>query len=136
MPARPQRVNQNGVFLLGPTVMEYGSEAQKARFLPPLASGETIWAQAWSEPGAGSDLAALRAKAKREGDVYVIFWTKKPGRCEQLLPIGVLVCFAQAKKTDVIKVCLLSWCRWDAKGVTVRPIAQLDGREGFAEIFF
>ena len=49
----PGRVNQNGIFLLGPTLMDYGSEAQKARFLPPMASGEEVWSQAWSEPQAG-----------------------------------------------------------------------------------
>jgi len=47
----PLRVSQNGIFLLAPTIMEYGTEAQKTRFLPPMASGDEIWAQAWSEPG-------------------------------------------------------------------------------------
>ena len=68
----PLRVSQNGIFLLAPTIMEYGTEAQKSRFLPPMASGEEIWAQAWSEPGAGSDMAAIRTKAVRDGDEYVI----------------------------------------------------------------
>ena len=62
----PLRVSQNGIFLLAPTIMEYGTEAQKARFLPPMASGEEIWAQAWSENGAGSDMAAIRTKAVRD----------------------------------------------------------------------
>ena len=63
----PVRVNQNGIFLLGPTLMEYGSAEQKARFLPRMATGEDIWAQAWSEPNAGSDMAAIRSKATRGG---------------------------------------------------------------------
>ena len=54
----PGRVNQNGIFLLGPTIMEIGTPEQKARFLPTMASGEIVWAQAWSEPNAGSDLAS------------------------------------------------------------------------------
>ena len=68
----PGRVNQNGIFLLGPTLMEYGTPEQKARFLPRMAAGDDIWAQGWSEPGAGSDMAAIRTKAIRDGDHYVI----------------------------------------------------------------
>ncbi len=70
--AAPLRVNQNGIFLLGPTLMEFGTPAQKARYLPQMAAGEEIWAQAWSEPQSGSDLAALRATAVRDGDSYVL----------------------------------------------------------------
>src|SRR5215468_3825858 len=68
----PGRVNQNGIFLLGPTLMEYGTPAQKARFLTPMANGEIMWCQGWSEPNAGSDMAAIRTKAIRDGDHYVI----------------------------------------------------------------
>jgi alkylation response protein AidB-like acyl-CoA dehydrogenase len=57
----PGRVNQNGIFLLGPTIMEVGTDEQKMRFLPTMASSEIVWAQAWSEPNAGSDLAAIRS---------------------------------------------------------------------------
>ncbi|MEE8508172.1 MAG: acyl-CoA dehydrogenase family protein, partial [Myxococcota bacterium] len=72
----PGRVNQNGIFLLGPTIMEYGSDAQKARFLRKMASSEEIWAQGWSEPNAGSDMAAIQATARRDGDHYVIHGQK------------------------------------------------------------
>src|SRR5437868_14343897 len=68
----PGRVNQNGIFLLGPTLIEFGTPEQKARFLPAMAAGKDIWAQAWSEPQAGSDLAAVRSTATREGDEYVL----------------------------------------------------------------
>ena len=68
----PGRVNQNGLFLFGPTLMEYGTAQQKARYLPRLAAGDDIWAQAWSEPQAGSDMAAIRSTATRVGDEYVI----------------------------------------------------------------
>ena len=68
----PLRANQNGIFLLGPTLMEFGTPEQKARYLPPMAAGEEMWAQAWSEPQAGSDMAAIRATATREGDEYVL----------------------------------------------------------------
>ena len=62
----PGRVNQNGLFLLAPTLMEFGSDELKQRFLPPMAAGDEIWAQGWSEPNAGSDLAALRSRADRD----------------------------------------------------------------------
>ena len=60
----PGRVSQNGIFLLGPTMLEYGTEAQKARYLPPMAAGDEIWCQGWSEPDAGSDLAGIRSRAR------------------------------------------------------------------------
>ena len=68
----PGRVNQNGIFLLGPTIMEYGTEEQKARYLPKMASSEEVWGQGWSEPNAGSDMAAIQATAVRQGDHYVV----------------------------------------------------------------
>ncbi|MDT7798668.1 MAG: hypothetical protein QOI78_2101, partial [Actinomycetota bacterium] len=61
----PVRVGQNGIFLLAPTMWEFATEAQKDRFMLRMARGEDIWAQGWSEPGAGSDLAALRSRADR-----------------------------------------------------------------------
>ena len=73
----PLRVNQNGIFLLGPTLMEYGTDEQKARFLPQMAASEDIWAQAWSEPGAGSDMAAIRSTGRIEGDDRDLF-TRAP----------------------------------------------------------
>src|SRR6202046_2413342 len=61
----PTRVSQNGIFLLAPTLFEFGTPEQQARFLPSMASAETIWCQGWSEPDAGSDLAAIRSRAER-----------------------------------------------------------------------
>src|SRR5207244_10570815 len=61
----PPRVTQNGIFLLAPALFEYGTDDQKQRLLRPMAAAETLWAQGWSEPGAGSDLAAVSSTAKR-----------------------------------------------------------------------
>lgn len=131
----PARVNQNGIFLLGPTLMEFGSEEQKARFLPRMATGEDIWAQGWSEPGAGSDMAAIRAKAERVGDKYVIngqkTWSTRAVWADWLF--GIFRTDPQSSRHNGLTFILLPL---DSPGITVRPIPQLNGLPGFAEIFF
>jgi alkylation response protein AidB-like acyl-CoA dehydrogenase len=131
----PARVNQNGIFLLGPTLMEYGSEEQKARFLPRMATGEDIWAQAWSEPGAGSDMAAIRSKAERVGDHYVIngqkTWSTRAVWADWVF--GIFRTDPQSQRHHGLTFILLPL---NTPGITVRPIPQLNGLPGFAEIFF
>ncbi len=131
----PARVNQNGIFLLGPTLMEYGSEEQKARFLPRMATGEDIWAQAWSEPGAGSDMAAIRSRAERIGDHYVIngqkTWSTRAVWADWAF--GIFRTDGQSQRHHGLTFILLPL---DTPGITVRPIPQLNGLPGFAEIFF
>ncbi|WP_371398391.1 acyl-CoA dehydrogenase family protein [Fretibacter rubidus] len=131
----PLRVSQNGIFLLAPTIMEYGTEAQKARFLPPMASGDEIWAQAWSEPGAGSDMAAIRTKAVRDGDHYIVSgqktWSSRAVFADW--------CFALVRTeegSERHKGLSKLLIPLDSPGLTIRPIAQLDGKDGFAELFF
>ena len=89
----PTRVNQNGIFLLGPTMMEFGTDEQKARFLTRMAAGDDIWAQAWSEPGAGSDLAAVRSTAPVTA-TNTSSTARKSGRPARSLPIGPSACSA------------------------------------------
>jgi alkylation response protein AidB-like acyl-CoA dehydrogenase len=131
----PARVNQNGIFLLGPTLMEYGSEEQKARFLPRMATGQDIWAQAWSEPGAGSDMAAIRSRAERVGEHYVIngqkTWSTRAVWADWAF--GIFRTDPNSQRHQGLTFILLPL---DTPGITVRPIPQLNGLPGFAEIFF
>lgn len=131
----PQRVNQNGIFLLAPTLMEYGTEEQKRHFLPRMAAGEDIWAQGWSEPGAGSDMAAIRTRARREGDEYVIdgqkTWTTRAVWADWLF--GLFRCEPNSQRHHGLCFLLVPL---DSPGITIRPIRQLNGHTGFAEIFF
>ena len=131
----PTRVNQNGIFLLGPTLMEYGTKEQKARILPKMASGEEVWAQGWSEPGAGSDMAAIRAKAELDGDHYIIngqkTWSTRAVFADWTF--GMFRTDPQSQRHKGLTFILVPL---NAEGVTIRPIEQLDGLPGFAEIFF
>jgi len=133
--AAPLRVNQNGIFLLGPTLMEFGSAAQKARYLPAMAAGEEIWAQAWSEPQSGSDLAALRATAVREGDSYVLrghkIWSSRAAFADWAF--GIFRTDAAAERHRGLTFILVPLRH---PGVRVRGIRQIHGEPGFAEIFF
>ncbi|MFP6565022.1 MAG: acyl-CoA dehydrogenase family protein [Myxococcota bacterium] len=131
----PARVNQNGIFLLGPTIMDYGTPEQKARFLPPMASSEEVWAQGWSEPNAGSDMAAIQATAIRDGDHYVLngqkTWASRGVYAHWLF--GLFRTDADSKRHHGLSFILLPL---DTPGATVRPIQKLNGKAAFAEVFF
>ena len=133
----PVRVGQNGLFLLAPTLFAHGTAEQRDRLLPPMARADEIWAQAWSEPEAGSDLAAIRSRAVRGGrrlaavrheDVELAGGVRRPR--VRAVPHR---CRAQARSGIAGLTYLLFGLR--APGVTVRPIRQLGGETGFAEIF-
>jgi alkylation response protein AidB-like acyl-CoA dehydrogenase len=130
----PLRVNQNGIFLLGPTLMEYGTPKQKARFLTTMASGDEIWAQAWSEPQAGSDLAAVKSSAVRDGDHYVLkghkIWSSRAVFADWAFGL-----FRTDPTSQRHKGLSLIFFPLDAPGVRVQAIPQIDGETGFAEIF-
>lgn len=130
----PGRVNQNGIFLLGPTIMEYGTPEQKARFLPPMAAGDVIWAQAWSEPQAGSDLAAVRASARADGGEYVLrghkIWSSRAVFADWAF--GLFRTDPDSSRHRGLSLILFPL---NAPGVRLQPIAQIDGALGFAEIF-
>jgi alkylation response protein AidB-like acyl-CoA dehydrogenase len=138
----PGRVSQNGIFLLAPIIFDHGTKAQQDRFLPSMATGEKVWAQCWSEPEAGSDLASLTSSARRDErrGGWVLngqkTWCSRAafahwgfGLFRSDLP-GVEQSAARHQGLTYFLFPL------DAEGVTVRPIAQLDGEPGFAEVFF
>jgi alkylation response protein AidB-like acyl-CoA dehydrogenase len=131
----PNRANQNGIFLLGPTIMEFGTRRAEARFLPPMARGEVIWAQAWSEPGAGSDMAAIQSKAVRDGDHYVITgqktWSSRAAFADW--GFGIFRTDPDSKRHKGLTFILFDL---NTPGITRRPIRQLHGETGFAELFF
>ena len=131
----PNRANQNGIFLLGPTIMEFGTEEQKSRFLTPMARGEVIWAQAWSEPGAGSDMAAISSKAVRDGDHYVLTgqktWSSRAAFADW--GFGIFRTDPDSKRHKGLTFILFDL---NSPGITRRPIRQLHGETGFAELFF
>ena len=132
----PGRVSQNGIFLLAPIIFDHGTPEQQQRFLPSMASGEKVWAQAWSEPEAGSDLASLTSTARRDEarGGWVLngqkTWSSRAAYADW--GFGLFRSDPQAQRHSGLTYFLFPL---DAEGVTVRPIAQLDGEPGFAEIF-
>ena len=124
-----------GQGMIGPTLMAWASDEDKARFLPPLASGEQVWCQLFSEPAGGSDLAALRTRAERDGNDWVINGQKIWTSGAHYSDYGVIVV-----RTDpnVPKHKGLSYFYVDMKapGVEVKPIKQLTGDSDFNEVYF
>ncbi|GAA0237683.1 acyl-CoA dehydrogenase family protein [Actinomadura nitritigenes] len=130
----PGRVSQNGINLLAPTLLEHGAPEQLARILPPMAAGEVIWAQAWSEPGAGSDLAALRSTATRTDGGWLLdgqkTWSSRAAFADR--GFGLFRSDPESSRHRGLTYLMFPL---DAEGVTVRPIGRLDGKPAFAELF-
>lgn len=131
----PMRVNQNGQLLLGPTLMEFGTDAQKKHFLPRMAASVDMWAQGWSEPNAGSDMAAITSKAVRDGDHYVIngqkTWSTRATFADWLF--GLFRSEPGSSRHHGLSFLMVPL---DAPGVNIRPIKALNGKDAFAEVFF
>ncbi len=131
----PERVTVVGTKLMAPTLIAHGTEAQKQRWLPRIASATDIWSQGFSEPGAGSDLAGIRTKAELQDDTFVIngqkIWTSYGAFADWVFVLA---------RTDPAsqRHAGISFIAVDVStdGVEARPITQLDGHAGFAEVFF
>lgn len=133
----PQRVTQNGIFLLAPTIFEFGTPAQQEYYLPRMSAAVDLWCQGWSEPNAGSDLAAVRSKATRDeaaGGWRLSgqkTWTTRGAFCNYLFGL-----FRTDPESERHKGMTYFMVPLEGDGVTVRGFGRLDGDEGFAEVFF
>jgi len=130
----PPRITQNGIYLLAPTLFEFGTDEQKARILRPMAAAEFLWAQAWSEPEAGSDLANVRASAKRVDGGWRVSgqktWCSRGAFCH-----GIYGLFRTDPSSERHRGLTYMMVSLDQPGITVRPVDDLAGDAAFAEIF-
>jgi alkylation response protein AidB-like acyl-CoA dehydrogenase len=124
-----------GLNWVGPAIMAYGTDAQKARFLPPIAAGEIIWCQGFSEPDAGSDLASLATHAEPDGDGYRITGQKIWTSYAQMAQWCVLAARVGTTPADKHKGITIFLVPMDRPGITVRPIRSMLGPHHLNEVF-
>jgi len=132
----PQRVTQNGIFLLAPTLFAFGTDEQRDRVLPRMAAAQDLWCQGWSEPNAGSDLAGIKSYAERD-DARGGFrlygqktWCTRGAFCDFLF--GLFRTEREAERHAGMTYFMVPL---KAPGISVRPVGRLDGDDGFAEVF-
>ncbi|MGO9158802.1 acyl-CoA dehydrogenase family protein [Mycobacterium sp.] len=124
-----------GLGIVGPTLITHGSEEQKRRFLPSMLRGDTVWAQGFSEPEAGSDLPALRATARRDGDEYVVNGQKVWNTAADIADILFTLVRTGSRESRAKGISYLL-IDAHAPGVTIRPLRDITGGADFSEIFF
>lgn len=125
----------SGIGMVGPVIIGFGNAEQKARYLPRILNGDDYWCQGYSEPGAGSDLAALQMQAIAEGDVYVLngtkIWTSHAHLANRMF--ALVRTDAGGRKQEGITFLLIDM---DSPGITVRPIRTIGGDHELAQVFF
>ena len=124
-----------GLSMAGPTIIAHGTEEQKARYLRPILAAEEIWCQGFSEPDAGSDLAAVRTRAERRGDVYVVNGQKVWSSFAHIADFCILVTQSDLEAPRYRNLTYLL-VDMHAPGLEVRPLRQITGEAEFNEIFF
>ena len=129
-------VGGSGVSLLGPTLIVHGTDDQKLKYLPPILAGQQVWAQGYSEPGAGSDLASVQTRAVRDGDEYVVngqkIWTSGAHAADSIFALTRTD--AEAPKHRGISFLLIEDIH--TPGITVRPLVNMNDKHYFNETFF
>jgi len=131
----PPLLGRAGLTLVGPTLMAHGTEAQRARWMPRILGGDDVWCQLFSEPGAGSDLAALSTRAPKSGGAYRVTGQKVWSSYATFADMGIALVRTDPDAAPHKGISMLA-IPMDAKGVDVRPLRQMTGEYEFNEVFF